>query len=87
MRRGRYNLAKLIEKHGRNGNATKWLSDLRGDCPKRDIPQLHERCNPFCPDVPRVILTKCDGAGVKARLDSALSANTPQLLHAVHTSA
>jgi hypothetical protein len=32
-RAGRYHLAKLIEKHGRKGNMTEWVSDLRGDGP------------------------------------------------------
>ena len=34
---------KLIAQHGRRGNVTKWVSDLKGDCPKRDALQLHER--------------------------------------------
>jgi hypothetical protein len=33
-RTGRYNVHKLIEKHGRKGNLTVWLSDLRADCPE-----------------------------------------------------
>jgi hypothetical protein len=35
-RKGRYSVAKLIAKHGRKGNMTEWVSDLKGDCPKRD---------------------------------------------------
>lgn len=54
-RKGRYNVAKLIEKHGRRGNLTKWVSDLRGDCPKRDVHALHERCDLICPDLPKVL--------------------------------
>jgi hypothetical protein len=30
---------------------SKWVSDLRGDCPKRNAPQLHERCDLICPDL------------------------------------
>ena len=44
-RKGRYSVAKLIEKHGRRGNLTRWVSDLKGDCPKRDVHALHERCD------------------------------------------
>jgi hypothetical protein len=54
-RRGRHSVAGLARKYGRWGNATKWLSDLRDDCPKRDVPQLHERCDLVCPDVPKVL--------------------------------
>jgi hypothetical protein len=54
-RKGRYNVAKLIEKHGRRGNLTRWASDLKGDCPKRDVHALHERCDLICPDLPKVL--------------------------------
>ena len=30
-RAGRYSVARLIEKHGRKGNLTVWLHDLKGD--------------------------------------------------------
>lgn len=32
-RKGVYHVAKLIAKHGRRGNMTRWVSDLKGDCP------------------------------------------------------
>jgi hypothetical protein len=35
-RKGRYSVAKLIAKHGRKGNMSAWVSDLKGDRPKRD---------------------------------------------------
>ena len=50
-RRGQYSVAKLIAQHGHRGNMSKWVSDLRGDCPKRNAPQLHERCDLICPDL------------------------------------
>jgi len=34
-RKGRYRVAKLVAQHGRLGNMSKWMSDLKGDCPKR----------------------------------------------------
>jgi hypothetical protein len=37
-RKGRYNVAKLIGQYGRRGNMTKWMSDLRGDCPNHNPP-------------------------------------------------
>jgi hypothetical protein len=45
----------LIEVYGRKGNMSKWLSDLKGDCPKRDAHSLHERCDLLCPDLPKVL--------------------------------
>jgi hypothetical protein len=30
-RKGRYHVLRLIEVYGRNGNMSKWLSDLKGD--------------------------------------------------------
>jgi hypothetical protein len=54
-RKGRYSVAKLVPQYGRRGNMSKWVSDLRGDCPKRNAPQLHERCDLICPDLPKVV--------------------------------
>jgi hypothetical protein len=54
-RKGRYHVRNLIEKHGRRGNMSKWVSDLKGDCPNRDAPQLRDRCDLICPDLPRII--------------------------------
>jgi hypothetical protein len=54
-RRGRYHVARLIEVYGRRGNMSKWVSNLRGDCPKRDAHVMHERCDLICPDLPRVL--------------------------------
>ena len=44
-RKGRYNVAKLIAQYGRRGNMSKWVSDLRGDCPNRNHIQMHQRCD------------------------------------------
>ena len=55
QRKGRYIVAKLVAQYGRSGNMSKWVSDLRADCPKRNAPQLHERCDLICPDLPRAL--------------------------------
>jgi hypothetical protein len=47
-RKGRYDVRKLIEKYGRKANMMKWREMLNGDCPKRDAPQLHDRCDLIC---------------------------------------
>jgi hypothetical protein len=54
-RKGRYNVAKLVAQYGHCGNMSKWVSDLRGDCPNRNAAQLHERCDLMCPDLPKVL--------------------------------
>jgi hypothetical protein len=53
-RKGRYSVAKLIAKYGRNSNMMKWKEQLNGDCPKRDA-RLYERCDLICPDLPKVL--------------------------------
>jgi hypothetical protein len=32
-----------------------WKEQLNGDCPKRDEPQMNDRCDLICPDLPKVI--------------------------------
>jgi hypothetical protein len=54
-RKGRYSVARLIKKHGRDGQMMKWREHLNGDCPKRDAPQMHDRCDLICPDLPKVL--------------------------------
>jgi hypothetical protein len=53
-RKGRYSVAKLIEKYGRRANMMKWKEQLNGDCPKGDA-RLYERCDLICPDLPKVL--------------------------------
>ena len=48
-RKGRYSVAKLIEKYGRKGNMMKWKEQLNGDCPRRDAHSM------VCPDLPMVL--------------------------------
>jgi hypothetical protein len=55
QRKGRYSVRRLIEKYGRHANMMKWKEQLNGDCPKRDAPQLHDRCDLICPDLPKVL--------------------------------
>jgi hypothetical protein len=54
-RKGRYSVSRLIEKYGRKANMMKWKEQLNGDCPRRDEPSLHERCDLICPDLPKVL--------------------------------
>jgi hypothetical protein len=54
-RKGRYSVAKLIAQYGRKANMMKWRELLSSDCPKRNAPQLRERCDFVCPDLPKVL--------------------------------
>ena len=54
-RKGRYHVHKLIEKYGRKANMSKWLTELKLDCLKREAFQLHGRCDLICPDLPKVV--------------------------------
>ena len=54
-RKGRYSVRRLIAQCGRKASMMKWKVQLNGDCPKRNAPQLHDRCDLICPDLPKVI--------------------------------
>jgi hypothetical protein len=54
-RKGRYSVRKLIEQHGRKASMMNWKEQIAGDCPNRDAPQLHDRCDLICPDLPKVV--------------------------------
>ena len=53
-RKGRYNAAKLIAKHGRAGNLMTWKEQLHADCPRPDA-RINDRCDLVCPDLPKVL--------------------------------
>jgi hypothetical protein len=50
-RKGQYRVRQPIEKCGRDASMMKWNEQLNGDCPRRNAPQLHERCDLICPDL------------------------------------
>jgi hypothetical protein len=54
-RGGHYGVARLIEKHGREGNLMAWRETLNADCPRRDATGLHNRCDVVSPDLPKVL--------------------------------
>jgi hypothetical protein len=54
-RNGRYSVRKLVEQRGRDASMMKWKERLNNDCPKRDVPQLHDRCDLICPVLPKVL--------------------------------
>ena len=48
IRKGRYHVQRLIEVYGRKGNMSKWLSDLKGDCPKRQLTKRRNKATSNC---------------------------------------
>jgi hypothetical protein len=56
-RKGHYIVAKLVAQYGARGNVSKWVLDLRADCPNRNAARLRERCDLICPDLPKVFDT------------------------------
>jgi len=54
-RKGRYSVAKFIEKYGRRGNMMEWKEQLNGDCPRRDAHSMMECCDLICPDLSKVL--------------------------------
>jgi hypothetical protein len=54
-RKGSYRVRQLVEKYGRDASMMKWKEQINGDCPRRDAPQLHDRCDLICPDLPKVL--------------------------------
>jgi len=44
-RKGQYSVRRLIEKYGRKANMMKWKEQLNGDCPRRDVRSMMERCD------------------------------------------
>jgi hypothetical protein len=47
-RKGRYSVAKLIEKHGRKGNLMVWREMLNADCPVRGYMTAATWSAPIC---------------------------------------
>ena len=55
-RHGRLSVARLLAEHGPNVDFGAIMRGLVGDCPKRDAAQIQDRCDPYCPDLPRLFL-------------------------------
>src|SRR5262245_54761162 len=52
---GQYSLARLIERHGRDGNVADLIDAVAADCPKRKAANFSDRCDARCPDLPKVL--------------------------------
>jgi hypothetical protein len=54
-REGRSSVARLIERHGRDGKLTDWLAGIIADWPTRRSFDMSDQCGALNPDLSRVI--------------------------------
>ncbi len=54
-RRGRYNVARMVERLGPDAKLTDWLAGITADCPKRRSVDMSDQCAALCPDLPKVL--------------------------------
>jgi hypothetical protein len=54
-RAGRLSVARLLGEHGPDAAMGHVLHVLVGDCPKQDSGQIQNRCDPYCPDLVRLL--------------------------------
>ena len=54
-RHGRLSVARLLAEHGPNAEFSTIMRGLVGDCPHRDEQQIQNRCDPYCPDLVRLL--------------------------------
>src|SRR5262245_44355284 len=52
---GQYSLARLIERHGRDGKLADLIDPVAADCQKRKAANFSDRCDARCPDLPKVL--------------------------------
>ena len=54
-RKGRYSVARLIERHGRDAKVLDLLAEITADCPKKQAGNMSDQCAARCPDLPKVM--------------------------------
>jgi len=54
-RAGQYPLARLIERHGRDGKIIDWLGEITSDCPKKSARNMNDQCAARIPDLSKVL--------------------------------
>ena len=59
-RHGRLSVARLLAAHGPDAEFGAVMRLLVLDCPNKDSPQIQNRCDPYCPDLPRLFLPRSD---------------------------
>jgi hypothetical protein len=54
-RSGRYRLAQLIARYGRNGKLFTWRDEITAECPRKRARNESDPCGALCPDLPKVV--------------------------------
>jgi hypothetical protein len=54
-RAGKYRLAHLIAKYGRNEKLFTWTDEITADCPRKLARSDSDPCSAICPDLPKVL--------------------------------
>ncbi len=54
-RTGKYRLAVLIAKYGRDEKLFTWTDELTADCPRKLAGNANDPCGVRCPDLPKVL--------------------------------
>jgi hypothetical protein len=52
-RKGRFSVARLVERYGPDAKLTDWLAAMTEDCPKQRSVDMSDRCGARCPDLSR----------------------------------
>jgi hypothetical protein len=54
-RDGRYIVARLIRRRGRDAKLIDWLDELTAECPKKQARNMSDPCGAKCPQLPKVL--------------------------------
>jgi hypothetical protein len=52
---GRYIVARLIRRRGRDAKLIDWLDELTAECPKKQACNMSDPCGAKCPQLPKVL--------------------------------
>jgi hypothetical protein len=54
-RKGRYSIARLVERLGPDAKLTDWRASITADCPRRRSLDMSDQCGAHCPDLSKVL--------------------------------
>jgi hypothetical protein len=60
-RTGRLSVARLLAEHGPGAAMGHVMHALVGGCPNKESGQVQQRCDPYCPDLPRLFRPSAAG--------------------------
>ena len=67
-RRGKYSVARLIERYGREGKLVDWKDQITADCPRRANARVvvTDQCGAYFPDLLRLQIRRSNRGGLGA---------------------